>query len=137
MFSNNDLDADSSRPEGVPSRGWAIAVGACMLPIYLGFSAFGLVGKGTAAACAVATLIIVVRMHMEQLRKPWFWAVIIAMAVVDVLLIVYVPFPNKNYTFPIVAPFGYLEYVLISTCVRIIDKKSPAPGDGSQSDSKP
>jgi glucan phosphoethanolaminetransferase (alkaline phosphatase superfamily) len=95
-----------------------------MLPIYLGFSAFGLVGKGTAAACAVATLIIAVRMHIDHVRKAWFWAVIMAVAVVDVLLIVYVPFPNKNYTFPIVAPFGYLEYVLISACIRLAENKA-------------
>ena len=95
-----------------------------MLPIYLGFSAFGLVGKGTAAACAVATLIIAVRMNIDHVRKAWFWAVIMAVAVVDVLLIVYVPLPNKNYTFPIVAPFGYLEYVLISVCIRLAEKKA-------------
>jgi hypothetical protein len=136
MFSNSDLDANSSRPEGVPSRGWAIAIGACMLPIYLGFSAFGLAGKGTAAACAVATLIIAVRMHMEHARKVWFWVLVVAIASVDVLLIVYVPFPNKNYTFPIVAPFGYLEYVLISACIGIFDKRSTTPDGGQQSNSK-
>ena len=130
MFLNSDLDADSSRPEGVPSRGWAIGVGVCMLPIYLGFAAFGLVGKGTAAACAVATLIIAIRIHMEHLRKPWFWVVIMAVAIGDVLLIAYVPFPNKNYTFPIVAPFGYLEYVLIGTCIRIVGNRSTAPNGG-------
>lgn len=108
-----------------------------MLPIYLGFSAFGLVGKGTAAACAVATLIIAARMHMKQVRKAWFWALIMVIAVADVLLIAYIPFPNKNYTFPIVAPFGYLEYVLISACIRIIDKKSTVPDGGLQSNSKP
>lgn len=97
-----------------------------MLPIYLAFSALGLVGKGTVAACAVGTLILAVRTHMDHIRLVWFWIVIVAMTVVDALLVAYVPFPNKNYTFPLVAPFGYLEYLLISSCVRLADKKTKA-----------
>lgn len=130
MFLDGDIDKDESRPEGIPSWAWTITAGVCMLPIYLVFSAFGLVGKGTAASVAALTLIIVVKLHSQYVRQFWFWGIIAAATVVNGLLIAYIPFPNKNYTFPIVAPFGYADYLLISACIRFAQKKGKVV-DGS------
>jgi hypothetical protein len=93
-----------------------------MLPVYLVFSLFGMQGKGTAAACALCTVIIAIRLHLEFINRFWFWGVIASVAILNVLLVIYTPLPNKNYTFAIVAPFGYAEYLLIALCIRLAQR---------------
>src|ERR1700753_2481179 len=98
MFLNSETEDNDS--ESTPSKAWAIILGICLFPVYLIFSAFGMLGKGTAAACALGVLIIAIRMNLEFINRVWFWCVIALIAVINILLVIYIPFPNKNYTFP-------------------------------------
>ena len=95
-----------------------------MLPVYLMFSTFGMVGKGTAAAVAVGTLALAVKMYARLTHRWWFWCVIAAVATVNAFLIALVRLPNQNYSFAIVAPFGYADYLLVRLCIRTLEKRT-------------
>ena len=124
MFLDGDIDRDSTMSDDFVSRGWAITLGVCMLPIYLAFSMFGLVGKGSAASVAVGTLALTVKMHAGLKRQWWFWCVMATAAVASVFLITFVPLPNQNYTFAIVAPFGYAYYLLIRLAITTVQRRA-------------
>lgn len=123
MLLDSDINQSSPEDRDVPSKAWAITAGACMLPIYIVFSLFGMVGKGTAAALAAGTLVLAVKMHARFMGHLWFWAVIVLATILNACLIAFIPLPNRNYTFAIAAPFGYAEYLLIALCIGLIAKR--------------
>lgn len=124
MFLNGEaVDKVDSESTNTPTRAWAIAVGVSLLPIYLIFSFVGMPGKGTVAACALGTLIIVVRMHFKLRNKLWFWSLIALIAMANVFVVIWVPFPNKNFTYSIVAPFGIADYLLTALCIRTVERR--------------
>ncbi len=120
MFLNEDSNLTRS---DVPTRSWAIAVGVCMLPVYIVFSSFGMRGRGTIAGCALATLVLLVRMHRELARKSWFWVVMAVIVVIHILLLIYTPIPNKDFVYAVVAPIGFADYYLCSLLIRMLDQR--------------
>lgn len=76
-------------------------------------------GKGTAAAIALGTLIVVLKLNSSSFKRASFWFVIAIATMVNTLLVALVPLPNRDYTFAVVAPIGYLEYFLIAYCIRL------------------
>jgi hypothetical protein len=117
-----DDDADASEANDAPNKTWAIVVGICLLPIYGVFSLFGMQGKGTAAAVAMGTIILSVRMHLKYKTKVWFWIIIALALATNALLIVLVSFPNKNFTLPVVAPIGIADYLLIVLFISLMER---------------
>ncbi len=85
-------------------------------------------GRGTVAACALGTLIVAVRMNLKWTRQPWFWGAVAGVAAINVLLIVYIPWPNRDFTYVIVAPFGFADYFLIVGCLRAVSKIAGTKG---------
>ena len=75
-------------------------------------------GRGTVAACAIGTLVIVIRMHGRFVRKWWFWTIIGIATIANTWLLIDFPFAEKNYTFAVIAPIGYIEYLLVAWCIR-------------------
>jgi arginine exporter protein ArgO len=122
MILNGKIDDDDKPTDGTPTRAWAITLGICAIPVYIAFSAFGMDGKGTVAMIALITLIGAVRLHLEFKRRVWFWIVIALAAIANALIVICVPFPNKNYIFPVVAPLGFADYLLISLCIRSVER---------------
>jgi hypothetical protein len=108
-------DDDASVNPDAPTRAWAIAVGVlCGLPLYLLFSALGNKGRGTAASGVGIAIIIALWFRWELRRRVWFWILVSLIVALHLALILLIPWPNSDYTFPVVFPFGLLDYFVIS-----------------------
>jgi hypothetical protein len=122
MFLNGE---DNSESPNIPARAWAITVGVCMLPVYLIFSSFGMRGKGTVAACALGTLVLLVRMHRELMSRSWFWVVMALLVALHGLFVVYAPFPNRDFMYAVVAPMGFTDYYLCTLLIKQVESRMP------------
>jgi hypothetical protein len=129
-----DDETDGSSPD-TPSRAWAIGVSICCgLPLYLIFSASGNAGRGTAAICFGGAIIIATRLRWDLRNRAWFWVVVVLMVLVQLAMILLIPWPNKNYTLPIVLPVGILDILAISYVIKLVAKKmGPAETKGDDS----
>jgi hypothetical protein len=113
-----DDDPDSSSPDS-PNRTWIVwmALGCCF-PLYLLFSALRNAGAGTAAGCFGLAIAYVVRLHWELKNRPWFWVVVSAIVFLHLAMLLLIPWPNLNYTLPIVLPIGIIDALAISFAVN-------------------
>ena len=129
MLLNGKIDDEPDDETGenssdTPSRAWAIGVGVCCLfPLYLLFSAFGNAGRGTAAACFGGAIIITVRLRWEMRRQVWFWAVVGSLVLLHLAIVLLIPWPNRNYTLPIVLPVGIVDVLAISLLIQFLAKR--------------
>lgn len=105
-----------------PSKTWAVATGICLLPIYLVFALLGESGRGTAAACFVGAIIVAIKLHWALRSSTRFWIIISGVILLHVPLIFLVPWPNKNYTLPIVLPIGILDYMIIALSLKAVQR---------------
>lgn len=121
-------ESDAGSPD-TPSRAWAIGIGICCLfPLYLLFSALGNAGRGTAAMCFGGAIIIVVRLRWELRNRIWFWVVVSFLVLVHLAMVLLIPWPNRNYTLPIVLPVGIVDILAISYLIQLVAKRV-GPGD--------
>jgi hypothetical protein len=129
-----DDDPDTSYPNQ-PSKAWSIGAGLCLLPIYILFSAFGVPGKGNAAICFGGALIMVVRLRWNLRNRIWFWVTVSFLALLHAARVFLIPWPNKNYTLPILLPVGILDALAISYSIQLVaKKKEPLGSDLDASD---
>jgi len=118
-----DDDSDAGSPD-TPSRAWAIGIGICCLfPLYLLFSALGNAGRGTAAMCFGGAIIIVVRLRWELRNRVWFWVIVSLLVLLHLAMTILIPWPNQNYTLPIVLPVGIVDILGISWLIQLAAKK--------------
>jgi hypothetical protein len=121
-----DDDADKDSPDS-PSKAWWIGAGICLFPVYLFFSTLGAPGRGTAAICFSGALIAVVRLRWDLKDRISFWLAVSVLGVIHILLILLIPWPNTNYTLPIVLPLGVGDALVIS---YLIQRLLPRAGSG-------
>lgn len=135
LLLDGKIDAGSGRDssEG-PSIAWTLGVGICFLPLYILFSALRNAGCGTAALCFGGAIFIVVRLRWELRNRIWFWAVITIVVLLHLGMLLLIPWPNTDYTLPVVLPVGIVDILAISYLIGLIAKKM-GPADGKQDDS--
>lgn len=107
-----------------PSRAWAIGIGICCLfPLYLLFSALGNAGRGTAAMCFGGAIIIAVRLRWELRNRIWFWVMVSFLVLLHLAMVLFIPWPDRNYTLPIVLPVGIVDILAISYLIQLAAKR--------------
>ena len=122
MLLNGRIDGEDYDPDGLPSRGWLIAVVVCTLPLYVVGLCFGEEGRGTVAGCLVITFAVLIRLNARLYEGIGFWSVVSMLAIAHVLALIYLPIPNKNFVFPIVAPIGIVDYLAMVGILRLMPK---------------
>jgi hypothetical protein len=135
---DDELDDETGESSSdSPTRAWAIGVGICCLfPLYLLFSALGNAGRGTAAACFGGALIITVRLRWEMRKHVWFWVVIGFLVLVHLAIVLLIPWPNRNYTLPIVLPVGIVDILAISFFIQFVAKRFGLTAEDDKSSSE-
>jgi hypothetical protein len=124
MFLNGDIDDETDgKSADLPTKTWWMGMGICLFPLYLLFSAFGNHGRGNAAICFGGAVIAVVRLRWNLRNRVWFWILVSILALMHIALIVLVPWPNKDYTLPIILPVGVLDGLAISFLIQVVAKK--------------
>jgi hypothetical protein len=70
-----------------------------------------------------AGLVMLVIITRWDLRKHvWFWVVIILAAFVQVPLVLFIPWKNRNLTGISLLPVAVLDYVIVYGCVKLAEK---------------
>lgn len=135
---NGDISEDSDATHaGSPTRAWWIGAGICLFPVYLLFSALGAPGRGTAAICFGGAMIVLVRLRWDLKNRMWFWASVTLLALLHIALILFVPWPNKNSTLPVILPVGILDALSVSFLIQLVARKmGPADRKGDDLPSK-
>lgn len=124
LLNNNFDDETEGRLPDAPTKAWWIGAGICLFPIYLLFSAIGYPGKGTAAICFGGAIVAVVRLRWNLNNRLWFWVTVSLLVLLHAALILFIPWPNENYTLPIVLPAGVIDALMISFVIQLIAKKT-------------
>jgi hypothetical protein len=73
-----------SKKTGIPLAGQGLLLAMCTLPIILPFAYFNQLGRGENAWLATMILSAIVRVRWELRRYPWFWLVIVIIAVLHI-----------------------------------------------------
>src|ERR1700690_3256088 len=114
-----DDDPDSSSPDA-PSRASYMWAGISFFPVYLFFSALRNAGCGTAACCFGGAIVIAVRLRWELRNRVWFWLTVLIVALLHLAAVLFVPWPDTDYRWPIVFPVGVLDYFVISYSIHLV-----------------
>ena len=122
MFLNGDIDRDESQDESLPSRAWIITLAALCLPIYVPFALLGMKGRGTVACCSIMLFPLIVYMHPEFRKQPWFWVALCLFFCAFAALVMFIHWPNTDFTWPIMFPCGCVAYYLMSFGLRFLGK---------------
>ncbi|HEY4357548.1 MAG TPA: hypothetical protein VGN16_17480 [Acidobacteriaceae bacterium] len=132
MFELLDEEAEDtpSKNDRYPSRAWGLTLGVCLFPVYLIFSAFGMRGRGTVAACALGMLLLAAKIHSDKKSTAAFWIVLCLFALLNGLLVAFIPWPNRDYALPLVLPIGVCDYLLMSLILRKVCTGIPSHRQG-------
>lgn len=127
LLNGNIDDEDGGKSPDSPTKAWWIGAGICLFPVYLLFSAFGAPGKGTAAICFGGAMIAVVRLRWNLRIRLWFWILVSILALMHIALILFIPWPNRNYTLPIVLPLGVVDALGVSFTIQLVARRMEPP----------
>ena len=115
-----ETDPNADLPPGKPSTAWFIWLAILCLPIYILFSSFGNAGLGTVLAYFFGTISFAVRSRWELRRRLWFWIVVSIIAILHLVVILLIPWPNMQFRALVVLPFVAVDISLISYVIKLI-----------------
>lgn len=96
--------------------------GLCSLPLMLTFSYFGKWETGFGAGICGAIVILVARIRWDLRQHVWFWIAILAGALLQVPIILVVPWEDRGLTGIAFLPLGLLDYAVVYGLVKLTEK---------------
>jgi len=101
------------------------------LPILVIFAVFGAVWMGFGAWICFFTVMLVVRIRWDLRRYFWFWTTVVFAAVLQIPIVLLIPWKDSNLTRITFFPVGVLDFLTVYGCIglaeRILRKPSAAP----------
>ena len=94
----------------------------CSLPILIVLAILGKVWLGFGAWTCSALVILVVRIRWDLRRHIWFWATIIFAEMLQIPIVLLMPWSNSSLTWFSFLPVAVLDYGIIYGCVRRVEK---------------
>ncbi|HLJ90554.1 MAG TPA: hypothetical protein VKZ53_27340 [Candidatus Angelobacter sp.] len=92
------------------------------LPVLIIFAYLGNWQMGIGAAICAALILLVVRSYWDLRMSPWFWLSIGVAILLQVPIVMLVPWGNRSLTGPVFLPLGFADYYLIYGCVKLAEK---------------
>jgi len=94
----------------------------CSSPILVVFAILGKVHLGFGAWICTVLVMLVVRTRWDLRRHVWFWIIIIFAELIQVPIVLLMPWNDRNLTWITFLPVAVLDYVLVIGCVRLVEK---------------
>lgn len=94
----------------------------CSSPILLVSAIVGKVWLGFGAWICCGLVVLVVRTRWDLRRHLWFWLVIIFAGLLQMPIVLWMPWNDKNLTWITFLPVAALDYVLVYGGIRIVEK---------------
>lgn len=95
--------------------------------VFLAFAHFGRPGNGKVAGYLTGLLICVVGLRWRLRGRPWFWATIGLIAVVEAPLAIFIPWTNKWIPAAGIMPFAIADFVGILLLIERVKKWADPP----------
>jgi hypothetical protein len=113
---------DAEKTAGPSIKRWGLIAGGLAVPVYFVVNHFEGGGTARAAAASFGLLILIIRGFWNLRRHAWYWLTIAALVLVHLLLIIVIPWTNKIFPAPELAPVGILDGLAMYACVTIVKK---------------
>lgn len=94
----------------------------CSSPIVIGFAIVGKVWLGFGAWICCGLVVLVVRTRWDLRRHLWFWLVIIFAGLLQIPIVLWMPWNDRNLTWITFLPVAALDYVLVYGAIRVVEK---------------
>lgn len=91
-------------------------------PILIVFAVLGKIWLGFGAWMCTGLVLLVVRVRWDLRKHAWFWATIIFAELLQMPLVVLLPWNDRSFTWIIFLPVAALDYGLVYVCVKWIEK---------------
>lgn len=83
------------------------------------FAYFGHSGRGLAAASTLCVVITAIEFFKDLRRQLWFWIEIVVIGMVHAALVIVIPWPNGNFSAPLLFPIILLDLAVVYFCIRL------------------
>lgn len=107
---------------------WSLGAVLVTAPLYLLFSHFGEPGKGRAAWLCLGMLLIAIKVRWELRSYPWFWGTIALISVVEIPMVMFVPWTSKWIPAIVMLPFCLVDCLAVLWVIQTVEKWM-APSD--------
>ena len=94
----------------------------CSLPILIVLAILGRVWLGFGAWICTGLVILVARTRWDLRKHIWFWMVIVLAEVLQIPIVVLLPWSNRSLTWFSFMPVAVLDYGIIYGGVRLVEK---------------
>ena len=116
------MDANQRESPRKLTAGFAYLILLCSSPILLIFFLVGGLQIGIGAWICTAFVMLVVRIRWDLRRYVWFWITICLALLLQIPLVMVVPWNDRNLTWIILFPIATLDYAVVYGCVRLVEK---------------
>ena len=104
------------------------------LPVLLIFAVLGSWEMGIGAWICSGLVLLVVKSHWDLRGSPWFWLSISLALLLQVPIVLLIPWGNRGLTGISLLPVGVVDYGLVYGCVKLAEKMATRDSKrGSQS----
>jgi hypothetical protein len=104
----------------------------CSLPILIVLAILGKVWLGFGAWICTGLVVLVARARWDLRRHIWFWMIIVFAELLQIPIVLLMPWNNRSLTWFSFLPVAVLDYGIIYGCVRLVEKTMRA-GKGTAS----
>ena len=91
-------------------------------PILLIFAYLGDFYRGIGASICAALVLLVVRTRWDLRKHVWFWITIIFAVFLQIPLVLFIPWKNRNLTGISLLPVAVLDYGIVWGCIKLAEK---------------
>lgn len=91
-------------------------------PVILLYTYLGKFREGIGAWICAGILVGIVRIRWDLRKNPWFWVAMLMAALLQVPFVMFVPWTQKYSTMVTLLPFGILDFVIITWCIKQAEK---------------
>ena len=115
-----DARDGTEKPRKLTSKSAYLAL-LMALPVFVLSCIIGKWETGIGAWICAALVLLIVRQRWDLRRRVWFWIVIAAAFLLQVPLVLWIPWGNRGLTGISLLPLGLLDYGLVYGCLRLIE----------------
>jgi hypothetical protein len=91
-------------------------------PVLLIFACLGNFYRGIGAAICVGLVMLVIMTRWDLRKHAWFWTIIVFAAFLQVPLVLFIPWKNRDLTGISLLPVAVLDYGIVYGCIKLAEK---------------
>jgi hypothetical protein len=94
----------------------------CLTPILIVFAVLGKIWIGFGAWMCSGLVSLVVRSRWDLRMHVWFWATIFLAGLLQIPIVLFVPWNDRGLTWITFLPVAAMDYGLVYGCVKLVEK---------------